>query len=160
MAVSGIPVIQGWGVEIHHLFSICRDVRYNLHLFKTVKAEVIMQPMSQGGIWFNRKNAPACTNERGHEQRMPTDVRTDVKGNAPQGQDGPEYSSDLRLVASKKKNVPVDLHPRPCEENHTIPHQTQFWKIPAFFWRCKVSHNPFEAPWLAEPAAQPCKKLD
>jgi hypothetical protein len=52
---------------------------------------------------------------------MPTDIRTDVKRNAPKRQDGPEYPSDIRLVGPKKKDVPVDLHSRPCEENESVP---------------------------------------
>jgi hypothetical protein len=132
MAISRITIIQRWRVEVHRLFSIRRDVRYDLYVVETVEAEMIMKPMSQGRIWLYREYAPPRTNERGHEQCMPANIGADIKGNAPQGQDGPKYSSDLRLIGSKKKNVPVDLYPRPCQENHAIPHQTQFWKIFAF----------------------------
>ena len=93
MAVSRVPVIRSWRVEFHHLFSIRRGARHNLHLSETVEAQMIMQPLPQGGIGFHREYAPARTNERGHEQRMPTDIRTDVKRSAPQRQDPPEYPS-------------------------------------------------------------------
>src|ERR1700738_4882189 len=94
MAVSRISVIQGRGVELHHLFRIRRDARYYFHLAETVEAEMIVQPLSQGRIGFYRKYASVGTNERCHQQRMPTDIRTDIQSNSPQGKDGPEYPSD------------------------------------------------------------------
>ena len=83
---------------------------------------MILQPLPQEGIGFDREYAPASADERGHEQRMPTDIRTNVKCNASQRQDRPEYPSDLGLVGAKKSDMPVDLHPGLCQENEPIAH--------------------------------------
>jgi hypothetical protein len=123
MAVTRIQIIRSRRIEVHHPFRISCGTRDNFRLGETVNAQMVMQSMTQGGIGFYRKYAPARTNQRGHQQRMPTDIRTYVNGNAPCSQDRTKYLAGLWLVASKEKNVPIDLNARSRKENEPIPDQ-------------------------------------
>ena len=103
MAISRIRVIQSWRIEFHHPFRVRYGIGHNIHLHEPVEGKMIIQPLPQEGIGLHRKYAPAHTDERGHQQRMPPDIRTNVECNASQRQDLPEYPSDPGLVGAKKK---------------------------------------------------------
>jgi hypothetical protein len=83
MAVTRVQIIRSRRVEVRHPFRIGCGTRDNFRLAEMVNAQMAMKSMPQGGIGFCRKYAPSRTNERGHQQRMPTDVRTYVNGYSP-----------------------------------------------------------------------------